>query len=336
VTIAGASYNYETVKIRNLSLSADRGEVDILRDIDLDLRAGEILGLVGESGAGKTLLMKSLAGLLPPVGGFDPEGHLQVPGGSIDLSGEDARPIRIAMIFQDPKQYLNPGLRVVQLLREILRYSPLFGNTSALSLLEKVSLPSDQRFLRSFPHELSGGMQQRLVIAAVLAADPDVIIADEALTALDVATAGEILELFRRTIEGSRRSMVYISHDLKTVEHLAHRVAVLYAGRLVELASSRDFFAAPRHPYSRDLMLSHPSLRDRGGMLPEIPGDIPPAGKFFPGCPYAPRCGRADADCVRALPPPVGEGDLMYRCFHPLKVSSVSSPPELGKESPDE
>jgi ABC-type dipeptide/oligopeptide/nickel transport system ATPase component len=161
-----------SVVIRNLALAADGGKLPILRDIDLEIAPGQVLALVGESGAGKTLLMKSLCGLLPPGGNFVLQGHVQVPGGSIDLADGESRPIRMAMIFQDPKSFLNPGLRVGSLLREILRYSPLRGRTVSETLLEQVRLPTDRRFMRSFPHELSGGMQQRLVIAAVLASDP--------------------------------------------------------------------------------------------------------------------------------------------------------------------
>ncbi len=324
--------NENCIAVKNLNLEASG--VTILREISFSIYPGEVLALVGESGAGKTLLMRGIAGILPEGSDFSLSGSIQIAGGSIDVNDCDDSPLRMAMIFQDPGKFLNPGIRVETLLQEIIRYSPDGGSrlrTSPAggdrrgddvisSLLQQVQLPDSRRLRRSFPHELSGGMKQRLVIAAVLASDPQLIIADEALTALDFHTGREILSLFRRIIGGTRRSLVYISHDLKSVESLADRVAVMYAGRIVEEREAASFFSAARHPYSRDLMLSHPSLRDRGGRLPEIPGDIPSAGRDFPGCPYAPRCAAANADCTQGFPPAVTDTSGTVFCRHPLTL----------------
>ncbi|AHC15830.1 ABC transporter ATP-binding protein [Salinispira pacifica] len=325
-----ARNRYSDLEIHGLEMSAHHpsGEIPVLHDITLNIPSAQVTAIVGESGSGKTMSMRGISGLLPGGGNFTVRGDVLYNGRHLapGTNGADSETSpKFAMIFQDPKKVLNPGLRVGQHLTEVLRYASGFtGRDSRLQRIERaqeilgrVDLPTDRRFFRSFPHELSGGMQQRLVIACVVAGENDVLIADEAITALDSRTAARILDLFHDIAGNMGKTVVYISHDLKTVERIASHVAVLYAGYTVEYRNSRDFFSMPRHPYSRMLMESHPALRDRGRPLRIIPGEAVSPADPPPGCPFHPRCPRAQQTCREVLPQLIPDTGGAVRCHFP-------------------
>ena len=342
-----------------LSHLAPGGVVEILHGLNVSVSQGEILGVVGESGAGKSLLMRSLCSL--SAGAVDGSAFLPanfILRGNIGfqdapsyqhcerLRCEDSanasvsapkRAFRrlndiakITMIFQDAQSSLNPSLRIGQHLVEILRYSsPLGGFSSPQNILDLVGLPSGRAFQRRYPHELSGGMQQRLATACAIAANPDILIADEALTALDSSTAQQMLDIFSTIAQELQKSILLVSHSLKVVEKLVDRVIVMYSGHIIEERERKAFFHNPRHPYSRALMDSQPARAKRGLALRDIPGEISPAGIRFAGCPFVLRCSHSQADCHHAMPPLSEEGLERYRCFHPLKT--VPAPPPAGE-----
>lgn len=321
------------LEIRGLGLSAKHpsGEIPVLHDISLPILSAEVTAIVGESGSGKTMSMRSISGLLPGGSEFSLSGDLLYRGRPLvpGVAPNQSLP-KFAMIFQDPKRVLNPGLRAGQHVTEVLRYAQGFGardshsrrTQRAREILKRVDLPTSQRFFRSFPHELSGGMQQRLVIACVVAGENDVLIADEAITALDSGTAAQVLDLFRDIAGNMGKAVVYISHDLKTVERIASNVAVFYAGYTVEYRKSTEFFSTPRHPYSRMLMESHPALRDRGRALKIIPGEAASPADPPAGCPFHPRCPRVQPICREVLPELIPDSSGAVRCHFPYPESN--------------
>jgi len=280
-----------------------------VRDVSFSLTRGETLGIVGESGSGKSVTALSVMGLLPMSGG-------QVAGGRIAFRGADLlawsprqmRRIRgkeIAMIFQDPMTSLNPVLTVGRQLTETLRLHlglrGLAARKRAADLLDLVGIPDPVRRLASYPHEFSGGMRQRVMIAMALSCDPALLIADEPTTALDVTIQAQILELLGRLKAELGTSVIMITHDLGVVAGIADRVIVMYAGRVVEQGPTRAIFKSPRMPYTIGLLQSVPRLDDaRGRKLTAIPGTPPDLRRPLAGCPFAPRCafftaGRCDA-----------------------------------------
>lgn len=294
--------------------------------IDLDIARGEAVALVGESGSGKTVTAMSVLQLIP-----DPPGR--IVGGSVRLDGEDlvtasaarlrsVRGGRIACVFQDPQTTLNPVLRVGHQIVEMLRAHGDLSRTQARErareLLEAVRIPDPERRLDEFPHQLSGGMRQRIVIAMALANDPDLLIADEPTTALDVTVQAEILDLLIELRERTGMALLFITHDLGVVAELCDRVVVMYAGRVVEEADTATLFADPKHPYTRQLIGCTPTLGSGRRPLTTIPG-LPPALNDLPsGCAFAPRCDVAEERCHAA---PVAleavAGDHRVRCLRP-------------------
>jgi len=292
------------VRDLHVGLPTAEGQVDLLRGVDLELGAGETLAVVGESGSGKSLTVLSVMGLL--------SAPLRVTRGSVDfdavrisdLPEARMRHVRgrdIAMVYQDPMTSLNPFHRIGDQVSEAMT---AHGQTSSLAdgrareLLAQVGIPDPERAARSFPHEMSGGMRQRVVIAMALAMRPRLLVADEPTTALDVTIQQQILGL----VAGLRRELgmatIWVTHDLGVVARLVDRVAVMYAGRIVENAPVRELFASPQHPYTARLLASLPRRGDlERGPLAQIPGRPPQPGTIGTGCSFAPRCPQRQAMC---------------------------------------
>jgi peptide/nickel transport system ATP-binding protein len=300
-----------------------------VRAVSLALAPGEVLGLVGESGSGKSATALAIMRLLPPQAQV--EGELHFDGSDLltasDYKMRDIRGQRIAMIFQEPMTALNPVMRVGDQIAEAVlahkavdRRGAAAGarlHSSAMSTVTKrqagalavqamreVGIPVPDRRSRDYPHQLSGGMRQRVMIAMAIVNRPQLLIADEPTTALDVTIQQQILELLADLRRKFNLAMLYISHDLAVVSQIADRVAVMYAASIVELGSAREVFASPAHPYTRGLLHSAPTLRtDRHRALETIEGTVPALSSLPPGCAFEPRCASRIADCARALPP---------------------------------
>jgi oligopeptide transport system ATP-binding protein len=302
------------LSVRDLSVSFRGARGRVVQAVDavsFDVDPGETLAIVGESGSGKSVTALSILRLVP-----QPPGHLD--GGSIHFKGEDLlalddagiraiRGNRIAMIFQEPMSSLNPvltvGMQVGEPIREH-RGTPWRETASeVVSLLNRVSIPDAASRLESYPHQYSGGMRQRVMIAMSLALAPELIIADEPTTALDVTVQAQILALLKRLTRETGSALILITHDLGVVARYADRVAVMYAGRIVESASARELYARPRHPYTRGLLDSVPRLdSDRRRRLVPIEGQPPDLADLPPGCAFAPRCSRVMERCLVERP----------------------------------
>ena len=295
------------VNIKNLCVAFSG--VPVLRGVDLSLLKGEALGLVGESGSGKSVTWLAALGLLPR--------HAQVSG-KVRLEGREilgapaaeldrVRGGRIAMIFQDPASSLNPVLTIRRQLCEALAlHRDLQGQSAkaeARRLLDLVGIPDAGRRLDAYPHEFSGGQVQRIMIAMALAGNPDLLIADEPTTALDATIQAQILELLSTVRRELGMAMVLISHDLGVVAENCDRVAVMYAGRIIEEAPSNQLFADPAHPYAQGLIGALPPLDGPRRRLTAIPGTVPDPAKMPGGCAFAPRCALASEPCSLAAPP---------------------------------
>ena len=306
----------------------------ILNAIDLHLDPGEVLGVVGESGSGKSMLALSIMGLLPP--------GVHVRGGRIMLQGEnllalDAAPMRalrgkdMAMIFQEPMTSLNPVMRVGQQIGEVLRWhTELRGAAArqeAIALLRRVEMPDAQRQIDAYPHALSGGMRQRVMIAMALAGSPKLLIADEPTTALDVTIQAQILDLMRKLQADNGMSVLLITHDLGVIAEMSDRVAVMYAGRVVETGAVLDIFDRPAHPYTRGLLASRPRIDAGAQWLSTIEGTVPALGQMPAGCSFAPRCPLAQAAC--GVAPPLREvGPAHFAaCITPFAPAAQALPP---------
>jgi oligopeptide/dipeptide ABC transporter ATP-binding protein len=293
--------------------------------ISFEIPKGRVLGLVGESGSGKSLTGMALNGLLPMSGA-------RISGGRVHLSGRDVtayrdrdwRPLRgqvVSMVFQDPLMSLNPVHRVGRQIAEALRVHKGLGRTAAwdgaVAMLDAVGVPEAAARARSFPHQLSGGMRQRVGIAMALACGPDLLIADEPTTALDVTIQAQILELIDRMRRETGAAVLFISHDLSVVSQVADEVAVIYAGRIVESGPTATVFAAPEHPYTIGLLGSMPDLSLPDAPLVAIPGAVPHADAMPDGCRFAPRCPYATKECrvERPLMRNLGGGHAVA-CLH--------------------
>jgi peptide/nickel transport system ATP-binding protein len=302
------------------------GVVKAANDVSFRVGRGEVLGLVGESGSGKSMTGYSIIGLVDAPG--------RIAGGKIifkgrdlvTLSPEEMRQIRgnrIAMIFQDPMMTLNPVLRIdVQMIEAILAHERV-PRSAALErcreALAKVGIPSPDIRLRAYPHQFSGGMRQRVAIAIALLNRPELVIADEPTTALDVTIQGQILFEMQKLTRETGAALIWITHDLSVIAGLADRVCVMYAGRIVEQGSTMDVLTAPRHPYTRGLLDSVPGGTAPRQRLRQIPGMTPPLLDLPPGCPFRSRCFRAAPDCDRDPEMRVlGRSDHSARCFYPL------------------
>jgi peptide/nickel transport system ATP-binding protein len=289
-------------------LSVAFGGATVVHGIDLSIGPGEALGMVGESGCGKSVTWLAALGLLPAKARV---------GGSVKLGGAEilhaapatldrVRGGRVAMIFQDPASALNPVHRLGRQVQEALRLHRGLGDAAARAeakrLFDLVGIPDAARRLDAFPHELSGGQNQRVMIAMALAGQPELLVADEPTTALDVTIQAQILDLLQALRRELGMALVLISHDLGVVAEVCDRVAVMYAGRLVEEAPAARFFAGPRHPYAQGLMAALPPLDGPRAPLRAIPGGVPEPGALPPGCSFAPRCPQRDAACDAGVP----------------------------------
>lgn len=278
--------------------------------VSFSVERGETLGIVGESGSGKSVTCYSIMGLIPQPPGRIVSGTAMFDG--VDLlhcSPADARAIRgkrVAMIFQDPMTSLNPYLRVSeQLIEPLLIHEKISRRDAlarALAMLDAVGINDAAKRIHYYPHEFSGGMRQRVMIAMALITKPEVLIADEPTTALDVTVQAQILELIRKMQKELGMAVVFITHDLGVVSGLCDRVQVMYAGRIVETSDTRTLFHSPRHPYTRALQRSIPALQSKGAELYTIPGLPPDVSKAIPGCAFAPRCEFASARCATSTP----------------------------------
>jgi peptide/nickel transport system ATP-binding protein len=323
--------------IERLTVELSTGDrtFDAVTDLSFSIARNEVLALVGESGSGKSMTAMAIMQLLPEPTARIVAGRILFDGTDLAQADEASlrgiRGNRIGMIFQEPMTSLNPSIRVGRQVAEVLRLHKGLDAAAARGrveeLFEQVRIPDPKRRYDDYPHQMSGGMRQRVVIAAALACDPDVLIADEPTTALDVTTQAQILDTFRALQASVGAATILITHDLAVVAETADRVAVMYAGRIVEETTTDRLFAAPRHPYTNGLLgtMLHVETRDRNGpraRLPEIPGTVPPLWALPPGCPFAPRCPRARERCV-ADRPPLAELAPAHRaaCWYPVEAA---------------
>ncbi len=292
--------------------------------VSFDVHAGEIIGLVGESGSGKSVTGYSILGLIDPPGRID-AGSVRLDGQElIGLSRSKLRALRgkrIAMVFQDPMSTLNPVLKVSRQMALALQAhgspSPDEIRRRSLEALAKVGIPDPERRLASYPHELSGGMRQRVAIAIAFLNNPDLVICDEPTTALDVSIQAQILVEMKTLVREAGVSLIWISHDLATVSVLAKRLLVMYAGRLIEEGLTADVLRRPRHPYTQGLIDSLPSRAEPGRDLVQIPGSAPSLFALPAGCAFQARCTHATAICDTA-PDQTRDGTRTWRCHNPL------------------
>jgi peptide/nickel transport system ATP-binding protein len=302
------------------------GVVKAVDDVSFTVGRGEVLGIVGESGSGKSMTGYSLMGLIDPPG--------RIVGGSIVLDGVDLRALdaeaqrhmrgnRIAMIFQDPMMTLNPVLRIdVQMIEAVLAHRKVSKDVArgrARDALVRVGIPSPDERMKAYPHQFSGGMRQRVAIAIALLNSPDLIIADEPTTALDVTIQGQILYEMQKLTRETGTALIWITHDLSVIAGLADRVCVMYAGRIVEEGTCEQVLGRPAHPYTQGLLDSVPANNERGQRLKQIPGMTPSLLELPPGCPFRERCSYATVECnVSPEMRAVGGSGQTVRCFHPL------------------
>jgi oligopeptide transport system ATP-binding protein len=299
------------VRDLQISFSTNAGEVQAVRDVSFDLRRSETLAIVGESGSGKTVTAKSIMHLLPAANTMIQGGEILFEGQDIlklsEKQMKDIRGPKIAMVFQDPMTSLDPtmkiGRQITESLKEHLGLSGQRARERAIELLTLVGIPNPEDRVNQYPHQFSGGMRQRVVIAIALACDPQILIADEPTTALDVTIQAQILELLRELQEQLGMSVLLITHDLGVVAHTAHRVAVMYAGKVVETGTLREIFYNPQMPYTWGLLASIPlPTADRSQELIPIPGSPPDMHDPPKGCPFTPRCPYAMRICAEEMP----------------------------------
>ncbi len=324
------------LRVRDLNVTFSRQGSDpftAVDDVSFEVRGGEHVGLVGESGSGKSVTSLAVMGLLPKRGA-SVAGSVELAGR--ELLGMDEKRLRnlrgreMAMVFQDPMTSLNPVITVGKQITEVLTRHRDMNRSQAkehgVELLRKVGIPDPGRRLSEYPHQLSGGMRQRVLIAIALACEPRLLIADEPTTALDVTIQAQILELLKELVADTGTALVLITHDLGVVAGLCDRVHVMYSGRIVESADRRDLFARPRHPYTGGLMESIPRLdQPRGTPLTPITGSPTDTLPWTTGCAFAPRCGNAAGDCKTQSPQLEHSGGRALRCFHPLTDRSPSA-----------
>ena len=303
--------NQPLLEVRNLKVEIPtrKGTLIALEDVSFNLKAGEILGVVGESGAGKSMVGNSIIGLLGKPAHIT-HGEILLEGKRIDnLSDDEMEKIRgknIGAIFQDPLTSLNPLFTIGDQLIETIRIhsdlSEKEARERAMRLLVATGVPAADKRMDNYPHQFSGGMRQRVVIALALSADPKLIIADEPTTALDVSVQAQIIELLKKLCEENGTAVILVTHDMGVIAEAADRVAVMYAGRLVELADKRTLFNEPRHPYTRMLLDAIPDLSQTHRRRTPISGEVPNPLSPPTGCPFHPRCPLANERCRKEMP----------------------------------
>ncbi|MEP7099656.1 MAG: oligopeptide/dipeptide ABC transporter ATP-binding protein, partial [Burkholderiales bacterium] len=305
-----------------VALDAEAGLVKAIDGLTLAIERGQTFALVGESGCGKSMTALALMRLLPDNG--------NVTHGQVVLEGDDVLALpesgmravrggRIGMIFQEPSTSLNPVMRIGdQIVEAIQAHTDLRGaaaRAKAIEWLGKVGIPDPAQRIDEYPFRLSGGQKQRVMIAMTLASEPDFLIADEPTTALDVTIQAQILDLLKQLQQEQGMGLLLITHDLAVVAGMAHRVALMYAGQIIEVAEANEFFAAPKHPYARLLLRALPDSAKRGDALAAIPGMVPPLWQSFEGCRFAPRCDRVFEACLGTPPELLHSGASSVRCL---------------------
>ncbi|MFG2887032.1 ABC transporter ATP-binding protein [Streptomyces sp. NPDC048297] len=293
----------------SLDVPAGDGRRTLVEDVSLTIAPGEAVGLVGESGSGKSMTARAVLRLTPP--GARLGGRIEFDGSSVlDLSPRELRAVRtrrIAMIFQDPRAHINPVRSIGDFLTEAmvthLSVPPRQAHAKAVRLLAEVGITNGEHRMRQYPHELSGGLLQRVMIASVLAVEPDLVLADEPTTALDVTTQSEVMAILDELRTERGMAMLLITHDLELASATCDRLAVMYAGRIVEVQSAEALTEAPRHPYTAGLMTSRPRLDEAAGRLPVIPGRPVAAFEAPQGCAFQPRCAHSGDQCLTERPP---------------------------------
>jgi peptide/nickel transport system ATP-binding protein len=299
-----------------------KGVLTAVDGVSFDIHRGEVLGVVGESGAGKSMTGAAIIGLIEPPGRIA-SGQVLLDGGRIDnLSVNQMRRVRgkkVGMVFQDPLTSLNPLYTIAQQLVETVRtHLPLSEKKArehALALLDEVGIPAAKRRMDDYPHQFSGGMRQRVVIALALAAEPELVIADEPTTALDVSVQAQIIDVLKRLCSERGAAVMLITHDMGVIAETADRVAVMYAGRVAEIGPVRDVVLHAKHPYTQGLMGSIPTLVHDSDRLVQIHGSMPRLTDIPPGCAFNPRCDHAFDRCGQERPSRIQDGDRAVACW---------------------
>jgi oligopeptide/dipeptide ABC transporter ATP-binding protein len=319
--------------------STQRGIVRAVDDVSFELRAGETLAIVGESGSGKSVLTRSIMGLHTATNIALSEGRVLLDGVDLRTLGQralrDVWAQRIALVSQNPMVALNPVVRVGRQITEVLRRNKGLGasaaNARAVELLAAVNIPDPERRMREYPHQLSGGLRQRVTIAIAISCEPNLLIADEPTTALDVTVQAQILALLRRLQSDRGMAMIFISHDLGVVAGLADEIAVMYAGRIVERAPTKELFGRPLMPYTDALLSSIPRIGQRDTRLQVIEGRPPDMVRPPGGCRFHPRCPRCTEQCTTEEPALEERSrGHAYACWHPLDQAPAAATSEAG------
>jgi peptide/nickel transport system ATP-binding protein len=312
------------LSVRNLKVAfpTRRATLTAVDDVSFDIVAGEVLGVVGESGAGKSLTGAAIIGLLEPPGRIM-GGEVRLQGQRIDnLSPEEMRKVRgrrIGMVFQDPLTSLNPlyriGDKIVETIRTHADVSEVQARERAIALLQEAGIQGARARIDSYPHEFSGGMRQRVVLALALCAEPDLLSADEPTTALDVSIQAQIITLLKRLCRERGTAVMLITHDMGVIAETADRVAVMYAGRIAEIGPVRDVVKHPRHPYTKGLMGAIPTTSGHASRLVQIPGSMPRLAAIPKGCAFHPRCAYAFDRCRSERPEGIEAGNSKVACW---------------------
>lgn len=319
----------ETIlEVKNLrtEFKREKSYVTAIHDVSFSLNKGEIVGLVGESGCGKSVTSMSIMRLLGDTSGKITNGEIRFKGRNLlDLSEREMQTIRgsrISMIFQDPMSSLNPPIRIEKQMIEAVRIhencSKEQARKIAADMLHEVGIPDVENTLRSYPHQLSGGMCQRVMIAMAMACKPELLIADEPTTALDVTIQAQIMDLMKKIQKENGTTILLITHDLGVVAQMCSRVLVMYAGRIVEQADVHELFYNPKHPYTKGLIACVPKIGSDVRRLPSIPGSVPDLSVMPKGCKFAPRCQYASDRCLKGEPdlvPVEGRENHWIRCY---------------------
>ncbi|HEY8564387.1 MAG TPA: ABC transporter ATP-binding protein [Beijerinckiaceae bacterium] len=321
-----------SVRDLRVEFATRRGVLKALDGVSFDIAPGEVLGVVGESGAGKSVTGSAVIGLIDPPGRIT-GGEVLLEGERIDnLPPEEMRRVRgrrIGMIFQDPLTSLNPlyrvGDQIVETIRTHTDLSASAARKRALDLLAEVGISAPEKRIDAYPHEFSGGMRQRVVIALALCAEPKLIIADEPTTALDVSVQAQIIALLKRLGREHGAAVMLVTHDMGVIAETADRVAVMYSGRIAEIGPVRDVVLNPLHPYAKGLMGAIPTLETDADRLVQIPGSMPRLSAIPPGCPFNPRCPHAWARCHIERPEPIQRDAHRVAC-HLYDANDPSAP----------
>ena len=311
------------LSVRNLKVdfATRRGLLHAIDDVSFEIAKGEVLGVVGESGAGKSVTGAAIIGLIDPPGRIT-GGEIRLSGMRIDnLPAEDMRRIRgkrIGMVFQDPLTSLNPlyriGDQLVETIATHMVLSPQAARKRAIDLLAEVGIPAPEKRIDGYPHEFSGGMRQRVVIALAIAAAPELIIADEPTTALDVSIQAQIIALIKKLGREHGTAVMLVTHDMGVIAEIADRVAVMYSGRIAEIGPVRDVVHHPLHPYAKGLMGAIPTLDTTVSRLVQIPGSMPRLSAIPRGCAFNPRCGQVFERCRVERPEPLPREGRQVAC----------------------